>query len=154
MIPANPFAQPQTPQITKRKRLLFGLVYALILATLSLAAGELLVRTRGIKPWEQRELPIVSPGGRCFTKHPTLGYSHIPGAFTVTLRDGYSFKVTHLPNTLRITHPLATYEGARSKPEVWIFDALSRTVGRLTTRRRIPGYCSRDFLSTKLSTMA
>jgi hypothetical protein len=54
MIPANRFAEPQAPQITKRKRILFGLVYSLILASLSLAAAELVVRARGIKPWERQ----------------------------------------------------------------------------------------------------
>ena len=57
-----------------------------------------------------------------FSKHPTLGYSHIAGKFTVTLGDGYSFKVTHLPNTLRITHPLNTYgQEDLQKEEIWIF---------------------------------
>ena len=39
----------------------------------------------------------------------------------VTLFDGYSFKVTHLPDTQRITHPRSTYGEDRKKAEIWIF---------------------------------
>jgi hypothetical protein len=39
----------------------------------------------------------------------------------VTLPNGYAFRVTHLPNTLRVPYPLATDAHARSKPEIWLF---------------------------------
>jgi hypothetical protein len=37
------------------------------------------------------------------------------------LKDGYTFKVTHLDNALRVTHPLDTYNATRPKDEIWIF---------------------------------
>jgi len=86
-----------------------------------LTAAELLARLTGIHPWAKADLQIhVTPGGRLFTPHPTRGYAQLPGAFVVTLPDGYSFTMTHLPSGLRITHPLATYTDTRSKPEIWI----------------------------------
>jgi hypothetical protein len=89
---------------------------------LTLAAAEVLARFMGIQPWTNADLGIrVSPGGRLFTPHPTRGYTQLPGSFVVTLRDGYSFTLTHLPSGLRITHPLWTYTHTRSKPEIWIF---------------------------------
>jgi lysophospholipase L1-like esterase len=39
----------------------------------------------------------------------------------VTLPEGYAFTVTHLPNTLRVTHPLPTDAHERPTPEIWIF---------------------------------
>jgi hypothetical protein len=63
----------------------------------------------------------VEPGGQFFAKHPTLGYTHLPGKFQVKLADGYTFKVTHLTDTLRITHPLDTYPADPKKEQIWIF---------------------------------
>ncbi len=84
--------------------------------------SEIILRLKGLRPWSVHNVVMkVSPGGRFFTKHPTLGYANIPGEFTVTLADGYSFKVTNLPNTLRATHPLSTYGAPGQKEEIWIF---------------------------------
>ena len=77
------------------------------MAMLTLAAAELLARLTGIHPWAKADLGIhVTPGGRLFTPHPTRGYAQLPGTFVLTLDDGYSFMLTHLPSGLRITHPL------------------------------------------------
>lgn len=47
---------------------------------------------------------------------------HVAGNFTITLDDGNSFQVTHLPSILRITHPLNTYgQDDLLKEEIWIF---------------------------------
>jgi hypothetical protein len=59
----------------------------------------------------------VVPGGRLFTAHPTLGYTHLPGAYRVTIRDALAFQVTHGADGLRITHPPA---GPPARPQVWI----------------------------------
>jgi hypothetical protein len=79
----------------------------------------------GLGPWTKQKTSIkVEPGGTFFVKHPTLGYTHIPGAFHVTLPDGYAFDVTNLPNTLRKTHPLAAHDSVATsdmKDEIWIF---------------------------------
>jgi hypothetical protein len=110
-----------TPSLTRRKTLAFGLVSLGLMAMLILAPAELLARLTGIEPWAKADLQIhVTPGGRLFTPHPARGYAHLPGAFVVTLHDGYSFTMTHHPGGLRITHPLATYTDTRSKPEIWI----------------------------------
>jgi hypothetical protein len=107
--------------LTRRKTLIFGLVSVTLTAMLTLAAAELLARLMGIHPLAKADLQIqVTPGGRLFTPHPTRGYAQLPGAFVVTLPDGYSFTLTHLPSGLRITHPLATYTDTRSKLEIWI----------------------------------
>jgi hypothetical protein len=107
--------------LTRRKTLVFGLVSLAVMATLTLAGAELLARLTGIRPWAKADLQIhVTPGGRLFTPHPTRGYAQLPGAFVVTLHDGYSFTMTHLPSGLRITHPLANSTDTRSKPEIWI----------------------------------
>jgi hypothetical protein len=108
--------------LTRRQKLVFGLVSLAISATFTFAAAELLVRLNGIEPWMVQDLPLhVTPGGRLYTAHPLLGYSHLPGAFTVHLPNGYAFTVTHLANTLRVTRPLATYTNAHPQPEIWIF---------------------------------
>lgn len=39
----------------------------------------------------------------------------------MTLGTGYSFIVTHMPNTLRITHPISNYNDDSHKQEIWIF---------------------------------
>jgi hypothetical protein len=110
-----------TPSLTRRKTLIFGVVSVALMAMLTLAAAELVARLTGMQPWDKADLQIqVTPGGRLFTPHPTRGYAQLPGAFLVTLADGYSFTLTHLPSGLRITHPLAGYNEARSKPEIWI----------------------------------
>jgi hypothetical protein len=107
--------------LTGRKTLVFGLVSLALMATLTLAAAELLARLTGIHPWAKGDFKIhVTPGGRLFTPHPTRGYAQLPGTFVLTLADGYSFTMTHLSSGLRITHPLATYTDTRSKPEIWI----------------------------------
>ena len=41
--------------------------------------------------------------------------------FDVTLPNGYTFHLTHLPSTLRVTHPLQTYPVVPARPEIWIF---------------------------------
>jgi hypothetical protein len=112
----------KTVPLTRRKKLVFGIVSLAISATFRLAAAELLVRLKGIEPWIMQDIQLhVTPGGRLYTAHPLLWYSHPPGAFTVSLPNGSAFTVTHLANTLRVTHPLATYANARPKPEIWIF---------------------------------
>ena len=111
-----------TVLLTRRKKALFYAAYLFILAVLFVAGAEIILRIRGLKPWRNDAISIqVEPGGKFFTKHPTLGYSHIPGRFTVTLPSGYSFKVTHLPNTLRIAGPIDGNKKPEAKEGIWIF---------------------------------
>ena len=109
-------------QLTRKKKILLYLAYLVILAVVFVACAEVVLRSKGIRPWQEYDVPIqVEPGGKFFQKHATLGYTHIPGRFTVTLGSGYSFNVTHLPNTLRITHPVDDYKEPNRKEEIWIF---------------------------------
>jgi hypothetical protein len=97
------------------------IISALIILSLTLA--EVILRIKGGEPWQISPVDIiVEPGGTFTRKHATLGYTHLPGVFTVTLcRTSYSFTVTHLRNTLRVTHPISSYERDSSKKEIWIF---------------------------------
>ena len=89
----------------------------------SLLGTEAILRFAGYQPYIPPTYNIrVEPGGKFYQPHPTLGYTHIPGQFRVTTPpDDAVFTVTHLPNTLRITHPLQTYPSEPPKDEVWIF---------------------------------
>lgn len=111
-----------TPETNHQKKILFTVSYILFLAVFIIVISEIILRWKGLQPWQPVTISMkVDPGGKLFDKNPTLGYANIPGKFTVTLSDGYSFKVINLPNTLRITHPLSTYGEARQKGEIWIF---------------------------------
>jgi hypothetical protein len=115
-------APPAPAGLSRRKTLLFAFVYFVLLAVFFLGAAEIIVRKKGYRPWIPEEISVrVDPGGKFFAKDSILGYTHIPGSFTVTLADDYAFRVTHLPNTLRITHPQDTYPAAPRKPQIWIF---------------------------------
>ncbi len=98
-------------------------MFLTLLAGVFLLSAEFVVRQKGVRPWVPRVEKAISvePEGRFYATHPTLGYTHIPGRFTVTLADGYSFVVTHLQNSLRATQPINAYSGAGEKPEIWIF---------------------------------
>lgn len=93
---------------------------AVLLATLGLC--EIIVRLLGEKPYVPVVFNIkVEPGGRFYQPHPSLGYQHLPGKFTLTLPDSYTFQVTHLKNTLRATHPEQPAAKLAGKPQMWIF---------------------------------
>lgn len=101
-------------------------IYAVFLSLLTgvfLLSAEFVVRSKGVRPWVPRAKgnTVIEPGGKLVDAHPVLGYTHIPGRFTVTLADGYSFVMTHLQNSLRVTRPLDNYSGASEKPEICIF---------------------------------
>lgn len=106
----------------QKYKIILYTAYLLILTIVLLGGGGIIARMKGIRPWHVKNVPVrVEPGGKFFRKHPTLGYAALPGQFTVTLlQTNYSFHVTHLPNGLRITHPLNTYNPSVHKPEIWI----------------------------------
>ena len=99
-------------------------VLGILLFGFLVSVSEGIVRLTGFTPYRVYNHPIeVNPGGTWFMRHPTLGYTQIPGKFIVTLGSGsvHSFNVTHLPNTLRITHPIDSYfNNPRQKEEIWI----------------------------------
>ena len=113
------------PALTTGRKITFILVCWLVAAVLITASGEVGARLRGHKgyqPWRAEAADVrVMPGERFFVPDPVLGYKQLPGQFVVTLKNVFNFRVTHLPNGLRITHPLETYNNPSNKEEIWIF---------------------------------
>src|SRR4028119_231643 len=105
------------------KTSIFRLITYLIFPIfLSATSAEIVLPVAGYKPWRIENLDVaVEPKGNFFTKDSELGYKHLPGKFKVILNGNYSFNATHLNNSLRITHPLNTYNQFSKKPEIWIF---------------------------------
>jgi lysophospholipase L1-like esterase len=102
-----------------RRSVRLYLVYLGAMVVLCMSAAELLLRWRGVEPWRPPRISIqVEPGGRFFQRHPTLGYTHLPGSFRVTLPGPYTFRVTHGDDTLRITQPPAA---PAARDAIWIF---------------------------------
>lgn len=83
---------------------------------------EIGLRCLGYAPYRPINLPVkVEPGGKLYEKHPSLGYRLRHGSFIITLPDGYSFKATHLENTLRATHPPRDSVLVQNREQIWIF---------------------------------
>ena len=98
------------------------IIWFLSLAIAFVVGAETILRIKGVRPWKVEPDDItVEPGGRFFQKHPVLGYSPLPGRFKVILKKQFEFNVTHLPDGLRITHPLKTYPGSAERPQIWMF---------------------------------
>jgi hypothetical protein len=123
-----------TPSPTRRAA--FYAVYLLVLMLVFVGGAELILRAKGIAPWNANSDVVsairVEPGGRLFQPHSMLGYTHIPGRFDVTIGipgaapDSHDQRrlhseVTHLPSTLRITRPLASYTARETRPGIWVF---------------------------------
>src|SRR5260370_4171557 len=107
--------------LTRRKKVIFYLVFFTLFLLVFIPAAEMLARVTGHRPWVVNELRVkVEPGGRLYTPHPTLGYAPLPGQFKVTIDDSYVFKFTNLSNALRVTHPLNTYPVQSGRNEIWI----------------------------------
>ena len=107
-------------RLSRRKRFFFGSVTGVASVVVILGLAEVILRQRHT-PWTIRS-PVqdVQPAGRYYTSHKELAYIPRPGESTITLPGPYSFKTTHLPDGLRITHPLSTYPRTR-ETQLWIF---------------------------------
>lgn len=108
--------------MTPMKKLAFSLVLFTLCLAAVVAGAEIFARLKGFRPWTPSlDQPMrVEPGGNLGRPHPTLGQAYLPGRFVVTLADGYSFRVTHRENGLRITRPLAAYDDGVSRSQLWI----------------------------------
>src|SRR6185503_10803191 len=94
--------------LSRRRKRVF--VFITVTSTVILIAfvTEAVMRWTGFTPWAAPPLfAAVDPPGPYFRAHPTRGFAHVPGQLRLTLMNDYSFRVTHLSNGLRITHPLA-----------------------------------------------
>lgn len=112
---------PNRLQPSRKKRLFFHLASLFIGVALSLLVAEAGARLMGYRPWSVKPADIVvEPGGRFFTPHSTLGYTHLAGEFKITLAGSYVFRASNLENTLRVTRPLDTYSARRAEREVWV----------------------------------
>ena len=101
---------------------LHGIMLLAISLCIAIFSGEIFLRMLGYAPWQPPVFAtVVTPGGKYFQQDPALGFTHLAGTFLVDYQNGYSFVVTHLPNTLRVTHPLPTYTSESQKDEIWIF---------------------------------
>ena len=119
--------------------LLLGLCLAI------LGGGEMLVRGEGWRPWSRADPGVqINPGGRLARLHPTLGYTHLPGRYTVTLADGFSFRMTHGPDTLRITS--STDPGTPDvRPEIWVLGCSATHGWSLNDKETYPWLLQKRF---------
>ena len=100
---------------------MFRLVYYPLATVLILFLAEGSARILGYRPWVTRQLDVVvEPGGRLYSPNPILGYTALPGRFKVTINGSYSFNITNLDNTLRVTHPFGA-SSDKPKTGIWIF---------------------------------
>lgn len=114
-------ARSHRPRLSRRKKLLFALIVWSLCLVAFLALAEVIVRQKGLRPWTgDPRTTQMEPPGIYYRPHPTLGFLPRPGKTKITLPGPFSFTATHLPNGLRITHPLDTYPAA-AKKEIWIF---------------------------------
>lgn len=112
-------AAPAPRERRGRRRLLAVAVFGTLALLLALGLLEGLARGLGHRPYAPVPVNLkVEPGARLFQAHPTLGYTHVPGAFTVTLPGGYAFRMTHDEHTLRITRPPGTV--VTNRPGLWV----------------------------------
>ena len=111
-------AQP----LTAGRRLAFGCVLFTLCLVVVAAGAEIMARLKGFTPWTpSQDAPLrIEPEGTFGVRHPILGNAYAPGRFVITLADGYSFRVTHGADGLRITRPLAEGDGA-ARSGLWIF---------------------------------
>lgn len=100
---------------------MFRLIYFPLATVLIFSLAEVSARIIGYRPWVTTQLDIVvEPGGKLYAPNPILGYTALPGTFKVTTDGSYSFNITNLDNTLRVTHPL-TSPSPKTKTGIWIF---------------------------------
>ena len=99
------------------------LVVLLVSTAVTVAGAELALRQLGFKPFIVVGPGVaVEPGGRMFEKDPALGYRHLPGSYEVTiLHTGYTFRMTHGEDSLRLTRPAEDGAPAEGKEQIWLF---------------------------------
>jgi hypothetical protein len=92
------------------------------------AAGalEVALRANGERPWDPRgkkfgeKGPKVEPGGILFQRDQRLGYSSLPGTFTVT-QGKLTFRATNLDRMHRAVLPPGAKAAPGPRDAIWIF---------------------------------
>ncbi len=108
-------------QVSRLRENIFRLLAIVIPIIAFCLLGEIALRLRGWKPFNPSPPSVVvEPVGKLAGRHSELGYSLLPGAFKITLSDGYTWEATTSDDGLRVTHPLAA-SGFDALPEIWIF---------------------------------
>ncbi len=103
----------------RKRRIIILSCYFLALLAFFLLCCEIILRIKGFKPYKPVELLVkIEPGGKLFCPDSDIGYTHLGGKFKVTLKDGYTFELTHTTNGLRATHPIN--ETTTRKKSIWI----------------------------------
>lgn len=122
-----------------------------IVLLLAFAVLELRLRSLGHKAFVRPDCWVdVHPGGRLVQGHPELGYRYLPGAYTVTLYEAFSFRMTHEDDTLRVTRPNRDEEGPDGRREVWIFGCSLAHGWSLNDDETFPWLLQREFPEVRL----
>jgi hypothetical protein len=95
------------------------LAVGLAAATAAIAAVPVELYLRSRPAWTGDQAAF-EPAAGYYTRHRTLGYAYLPGAFTVTLSGPFSFTITHDAAGRRITAPPAAPD-ASPRPRIWVF---------------------------------
>ncbi|MEM7428603.1 MAG: SGNH/GDSL hydrolase family protein [Pseudomonadota bacterium] len=115
------------------------------------AAVEFRARQLGHRPYVPSVLERrIEPGGRVYQIDPLLGYKHLPGRYTITLKGSYAFEITHLDSTLRATGPLDELERPDERDEVWIFGCSFTHGWSLHDHETFPWLLQTDFPDLKI----
>lgn len=122
-----------------RSRRWFATVTVFFATTLAILVAEGAMRFVGFSPlrseiepfkvdlindeivYSERSAERNNQNLKIFRPDPTLGYTHLPGKFNVTLNDGFEFTMHHDEDTLRITRPIESGLEEEDLPELWVF---------------------------------
>ncbi len=105
-----------------RRPVLFRVVAVTGTLTVALLVSEAALRSSGYRPLEAAALDIqIEPGGRYQGWDKELGFRPIPGHYAITFDHRWTWELTNLPDTTRITRLSESYDHPQPKPGVWVF---------------------------------
>lgn len=110
------------------KKVIFAIAGLFIFFIVMTAAGEIILRIEGFKPFVPAAPPgfSIEPGGKLLMPDETLGYKNIPGKFKVIFKDSSGEHPDYIveqiigDDNLRITHP-PDRKSRPGTPPIWIF---------------------------------
>lgn len=106
---------------SRGKKIAFGLITAALALLLLTGVTEVVLRLRGRTAWAPVPLDTsVTPGGRLYQAHPTLGYANLPGVYDVVVKGNLRFKMSHDLHGRRLTGPVGAAVAAE-RPRLWTF---------------------------------